>query len=156
MRKILEIVGLAALAALLWITLEAFLGPKPLPASIPTHFGADGHPNAWGSPSSLWLLPIVAVALYALITLASRFPGSFNFPVRATRTNRMRLEAIGQHMIAWIKAELACLFLAIQWSIVVSVQNGRSGLSPVILPVALVAVFGTIGLSLIAMIRAAR
>lgn len=52
MRRILDFVGLAALAVLAWITYRALCGPDPLPQSIPTHFGTNGQPNARGSPGT--------------------------------------------------------------------------------------------------------
>jgi uncharacterized membrane protein len=156
MRKPLEVVGLGALTVLLWITWSALYGPEPLPQRIPTHFAANGRANAWGPPSSLWLLPLVGVVVYLFISVVALFPATFNFPVRATALNRPRLEALTLQMIAWIKTELACLFLYIQWSIIRSVRSGTAALSPVIVPFFLVAVFATVGLHAVAVFRAAR
>jgi uncharacterized membrane protein len=63
MRKILETISLAVLAAIVWITWQAMHGPNPLLESIPTHFDAAGNPNAWGPASTLFLLPVVAVGV---------------------------------------------------------------------------------------------
>ena len=57
---------------------------------------------------------------------------------------------------ACLKAELACLFLYIQWAILASVRNGRASLSPLIVPLFLVAVFANIGWHMVAIFRAAR
>jgi uncharacterized membrane protein len=156
MRNILEAVGLAALTLLAWITYSALYGSNPLPERIPTHFTATGEPNAWGPPSSLWLLPIVAVGLYLLISVAALFPASFNFPVRSTALSRPRLEALTVQMMAWVKAELACMFLYIQWFIIQSAQHGNAALSPAIMPLFLVVVFFTVGVYGVAVFRAAR
>ena len=156
MRKTLEAIGLAALAVLFWVTYRAFNGPDRLPARIPTHFDLAGQPNGWGSPSSLLLLPAVALAIYLSITLVSRFPSAFNYPVRVTPENHAQLEALALGMVAWLKVELVCLFTWIQWSILEDVRNGRSSLSPALLPVSIVAVFGTVGWHIVAMFRAAR
>jgi len=59
-------------------------------------------------------------------------------------------------MMAWVKVELVCLFLYIQWSIIQSVRGGRAALSPVIVPIFLVAVFATIAAHAVAVFRAAR
>jgi uncharacterized membrane protein len=156
MRRILDFVGVAFLVVLAWITYGALYGPDPLPQRIPTHFGANGQPNAWGPPGSLWLLPIVGVGLYLLISVVSLFPASFNFPVRSTPANRPRLEALTLQMMAWVKAELCCLFLAMQWSIIQSARPGNAALSPAIMPLSLVALFVTIAVHLVAVFRAAR
>jgi len=155
-RKTLEVVGIGLLGLLAWISYWAIYGPNPLPQRIPTHFTADGQPNAWGPPSSLWLLPIVAAGVYLLISVVSLFPASFNFPVRATPVNRARLEALTLQMMSWIKVELVCLFLFIQWSIIQSVRGGRAALPPVMVPLFLVVVFATVGVHLVAVFRAAK
>ena len=137
MRNGLEAIGVALLALLGWITWSALYGPNPLPERIPTHFMANGQPNAWGPPAVLWLLPAVAAFVYLLISVVGLFPGSFNFPVRATPASRPRLEALTIRMIQ-------------------SVRAGHAALSPIIVPVFLVVVFGTVIAHLVAVFRAAR
>jgi len=156
MRKVFEVIYLGAIAVLWWMTWGALGGPERLPGRIPTHFNAAGEPNAWGPPGALWLLPAVALGLYLLISLVALFPSAFNFPVRVTPVNRPLLEALTLQMIACLKAELACLFLYIQWAILASVRNGRASLSPLIVPLFLVAVFANIGWHMVAIFRAAR
>jgi uncharacterized membrane protein len=156
MRKTLEVIALGALAFLSWITYRALYGPDPLPDRIPTHFNLAGQPDAWGSPSSLPLLPAVAAGLYLLITLAGLLPVSFKAPIRMTEENRARLEALSRQMLAWFKMCLVCLFAWIQWSILDSVRRGNARLSPMIILFFLVAVFGGVGWHIAAMIRASR
>jgi uncharacterized membrane protein len=156
MRKTLEAIALGALAFLFWITYRALYGPDPLPERIPTHFNFAGRPDAWGSPSSLLLLPAVAGALYLLITLAGFLPVSFKAPIRMTEENRALLEALSRQMLAWFKVCLVCLFAWIQWAILDSVRRGSSSLSPVIILLFLVAILGGAGWHIVAMIRASR
>ncbi|MGP8174276.1 MAG: DUF1648 domain-containing protein [Terracidiphilus sp.] len=155
MRRTLEVVSLAGLAVLFWITWRAFYGPDPLPARIPTHFDIAGNPNGWGSPSSLLLLPAVALAIYLGMTVVSKFPSAFNYPVRVTPENRPRLQALTLQMIAWLKTEMICLFAWIQWAIVASARQGRLSMSPAEIPLFILAVFATIGWHIVAMFRAA-
>jgi uncharacterized membrane protein len=156
MHRTLETIGMGALAVLFWFTYRALHGPDRLPDRIPTHFNLDGQPNGWGEPSALLLLPVVALAIYLSITLAARFPSAFNYPVRVTAENRPRLEALSLSMIAWLKVELVCLLTWIQWSIIESARHGQGSLSPALVPLSIVAIFGTIGWHIVAMVRAAR
>ena len=156
MRRLLEAITLIELMVLVWITFQALNGPHPLPPQVPTHFAANGQANAWGPSSSLWILPAIAAGIYGLMTVVSLFPGSFNFPVRVTPLNRPRLEQLALGMIAWLKAELACLFLWIQVSIVRSVRSGQAEFPTWIMPVFLVVVFGTVAGHIAAMVRAGR
>jgi hypothetical protein len=156
MRKTLEAISLGALAFMAWITYRANYGPDPLPHRIPTHFGLDGQPDGWGSAAMLLLLPVLALALYLLITVVAQFPSVFNYPVRVTAGNRARLEALALGMIAWLKTEVLCLFAWIQGSTIEAARRGYGGLSPMLLPVSLAVVFATIGWHFAAMRRAAR
>jgi uncharacterized membrane protein len=130
MRKILETISLVALIALAFLTRSALRGPHRLPDKIPTHFDMTGHANGWDSPASLLLLPIVALGIYLLITVLSRFPALFNFPVEVTDQNRARLQALAWNMIAWIKAEMLCLFAWIQWMTIQAARMPDGGFSP--------------------------
>lgn len=156
MRKNLEVVSVVALALLVGITARALYGPVRLPARIPTHFDAAGQVNGWGSPWSLLGLPAIGCALYLLMTLVARFPGSFNFPVRVTAGNRARLEALALNMIAWLKAEILCLFVCIQEMTVESALHGHGNLPVAFVPLSMVVIFATIGVHMVAMMRAGR
>lgn len=156
MRRTLEAISLGALALTVWITWQAFHGLHPLPAQIPTHFDALGNPNGWGPPSTLLLLPVIAAVIYLTITAISRFPVLFNYPVAVTEENRARLEALTLEMIAWLKAEMVCLFAWIQWFILLVVRQGQGRLSPAIMMVFLAAFMATIAWYIAAIFRAGR
>jgi uncharacterized membrane protein len=155
MRKTLEAISLGALAAMVWLTWQAVSGSYRLPDRIPVHFHAAGNPDGWGSPSSLLELPVVALVLYLGITVLSRFPAIFNFPVQVTAENRARLEALALDLIAWIKMEMVCLLAWIQWFTIKVARQGRGSLSPALLLVYLLAIFGTVAWYIVAMRRAA-
>lgn len=156
MRKSLEAVSLIALAVLVWITWQALNGPTPLLGRVPTHFDASGNANGWGPASALWLLPAVAAALYLGMTLISRFPASFNYPVKLTEENSAQLKGLSMDMLAWVKLEIICLFAYIQWSTIAMASQGHGGLRPALLPISMAAIFGTVGWHIAAMFRAAR
>jgi Protein of unknown function (DUF1648) len=155
MRKLLHILSLAALATLLWITYAALYGPNRLTGRIPTHFGLDGQPNAWGEPKMLLMLPAVAAFLYIVMTVAGRFPNAFNYPVRVTPINRPRLERIALNMIAWLTAETVSLFAALQYFIVQAVRTQHNALPPALMLIAIAVIFLTMALHISAMRRAA-
>lgn len=153
MRKMLEVVSVAALGCLAWITAGAMMGPHALPGRIPVHFDAAGQADGWGPPKALLGMPVLAAVLYGLMTVVARFPAAFNFPVRVTPANRPRLEALALEMITWLKAEVLCLFAWVQETTVASARSGEAHLSPWFMPVTLGAVFATIGWYVAAMRR---
>jgi len=91
-------------------------------------FDLAGHPNAYGPPQMLLILPAVALVLYLLITVVSRNPAVFNYPVRATPQNRQRLQELALNMIAFLKAETVILFALIQYQTIDSARNLQSTL----------------------------
>ena len=81
-----------------------------LPEQIPTHYGIDGQPNAWGGRGAVLILPLLSLFLFAVLTGARFLPASmYNFPVAVTEENRERLLDLGREMLSVVKA---CLLLA--------------------------------------------
>jgi uncharacterized membrane protein len=156
MRRLLELVSLAALAVMLVATVLAFYGPAPLPARIPTHFNLAGRPDAWGSPHMLLALPVIAAAIYVLMTLVARYPAAFNYPVRVTAQNRQRLQDLALGMIAWLKAEVVSFIAWVQWSAIRAARQPGQRISAAVMPMLLVGVFATIVVYIAAMFRAGR
>jgi uncharacterized membrane protein len=154
MRKLLEPISLISLVILVAMTWIALHGANPLPDKIPTHFDLAGRPDAWGSSQMLFLLPVIGVFLYLTISLVSRFPSSFNYPVRVSAQNRDRLQSIALNMVAFLKAETLCLFALLQYYTLQAARNNRLGLPPFLMAIAIVIVFATMGWHIVAMRRA--
>jgi hypothetical protein len=156
MRRTLEIIGIAALAFMCWVTYGAVYGADRLPDRIATHFKLNGQPDGWGSPTILLLIPAIALANYAGLTIVARFPSMFNYPVRMTDENRARLQAVALNMIVWIKVESVSLFAWIEWAIIGAAREGRFRLPAVLAAVCFAAIFATIAWYIVAMFRTAR
>lgn len=155
MRRLLEAIGLIALAVLMWITYQALTGPERLPDRIPTHFDMAGNANGWGSPAMLLLLPVVALGLYLTFVVVSRFPSAFHYPVRVAPANLPRIQDLTIDMLTWLKSELACLFAALQWWMIQAARSGDGRLPVLLVPGFLVVIFATMGWHLVAVIREA-
>jgi len=157
MRRTLELVGMGMLAVLYWITWAAVSGPGRLPDRIPTHFNRAGIPNAWGPPSTLWLLPVIASGIYVLITAIAAVPVTrVNLPVRVTETNLGFIQEQTRNMIGWIKVEMIGLFLYIQWTIIQAARDSQIRISPLLIPGLLVCVMGTVGAYLVIIVSGAK
>lgn len=156
MRKILETIAMVGLAVSYWIAYSAVYGPNPLPDRVPTHFGITGQPNAWGSPSGMFMLPAIATAVYLILSVVALFPSTFNFPIRVTPQNRPRLETLARQLLAWINVDMVCLFAWIQWSILEGMRQGYMNPPVMLMPIFLVVVLGTTIGYVVAMILAGR
>ncbi len=95
-----------------------------LPERIPTHFGLSGQADGWGSANQIFMLPVVALGLYLLLTVVVRAPESFHFGVAVTAENRARLQATACELVGWLKAELMVLLASLVELQVLSAQRG--------------------------------
>ena len=133
-----------AVLGLLFGFMAARLYWTRMPESIPTHFGAAGQPDAWGPKWNLLLMPVVALAMYALLTVLSRFPHIYNYPVRITEENAERQYRIARSLMYWMKAEIVWLFTYIEWQSIQTALGKSHGLGVLMAPVTLVIRFATV------------
>jgi len=119
----LEILAIAGL--IIMIGLIADLWPA-LPASVPSHFDITGQPDEWGSKNTLLIFPIAGLILYALTSLAVRFPRMINYPVRITPQNAQRQYTLVVGMMRWLKAEVIWMMAFLAWQ-TAQVALGRAG-----------------------------
>lgn len=115
-----------------------------LPDRIPTHFGFTGQPDAWGNKESLFFLPLIALVMYLFLTIISRFPHTFNYPVKITAENEANQYLIARHLIAVLKVETIWLFAYLQWATIEIALGKATGLSNLFLPIFMVVMAGTI------------
>lgn len=153
MRKTLEGVGWIALAVMAWETYSAVWGEHRLPDRIPIHFDLAGNPNGWGSPKGLFILPVVGLGVYLMMGWVTRFPAAFNYPVRVLPENRERAQELALDMIAWLRAEMACLFCTLQMAVIGAARAGRAPELAWLMPVFLAVVLGTIAWFMVALVR---
>ncbi len=106
-----------------------------LPAIIPTHFGIDGKPNAYGSKATILLLPALLLLLTVGFSALARYPWIFNYPVVITAENAARQYRRGRTVLTVVNALMAALFAVIQWQIIQAALGATTGafLSPTII-----------------------
>jgi uncharacterized membrane protein len=123
MQKYLDAISLAALAVLLAFTGFALYGPGRLPGHIPTHFDQLGHADAWTTPSSFEVLPVIAVSVYLVLSVVTAFSWLARNAAQKNPDGVPGLEAIFLKLITWIKAELIGVFAYIQISSIQAVRH---------------------------------
>lgn len=119
-----------ALEALAVISLLMLLGLAmfnygQLPEQIPTHYNINGSPDGFGSKTTLWVLPIVGLLLYVLMTLINRRPEGFNYLVIITPENAAVQYRMATRVIRFMKAFVMLLFAFLVWR-TVSIVNGEA------------------------------
>ncbi len=119
---------LESLAALfvLWMIATLIMDYPALPERVPTHFNASGEADDWGGKPSLLLLPVIAVVLYAGLTILNRFPYAFNYPFEITEENAERQYRLAKTMVITVKMMVTGSFLYIHLK-TMAVAKGTAG-----------------------------
>ncbi|MFQ5447690.1 MAG: DUF1648 domain-containing protein [Saprospiraceae bacterium] len=136
--------GLALMGTIALVVLP-LIHLHQLPDEIPTHFNASGTPDGYGSKMTLWLLPLIGIGQYVLLTFIARYPQSYNYPVKITGENAVRQYLIAVRMIRMLKAIIAVIFTFITYKMIATALGETEGLGSYFIVVFLVAVFGPIG-----------
>ncbi len=132
---VLGVVAVLILTAWGWLT---------LPATIPTHYGISGQPNAYGGKGGLLILPVVAICLAALLTFLTRFPHTFNYPWPITAENAPRQYYLARLLIRWLTLEVVLTMCGLQWLIIQAAQSYSANSLLLVIPVIVAALIGTI------------
>ena len=121
--------ALAVIALLGLLAVTAYWWPA-LPAIIPTHFGIDGRPNAYGSKNTFFFLPALLLVMTVSFALLSRYPWIFNYPVVITQQNAARQYQRGRQLLAVVNAVVGLVFVVAQWQTIQLARGAATDLGP--------------------------
>jgi|SRR5436190_9124716 len=125
-----------------------------MPATVPSHFGINGQPDAWGPRWHLFLVPACALVVVSLLSIGKRFSNHFNYPVRITEENRERQRELGLELIDELRFIVASLMGYISIQQMRTALNLTNGLGVWVMMLLVAAVFGTIGAYFVRSVRA--
>jgi uncharacterized membrane protein len=139
---VLEAIAILALIAI-WVF--PIITYNSLPDTIPSHFGLQGKADGWGSKSGIFLLPVINILLFTGLTILSKYPHKFNYPVKVTEENAILLYNKGTRFLRILKVSVVLLFLLIESFICSSSQYKQLPIwflplilmVPVVLPIVL-------------------
>ena len=134
--KILEIIALLLLICL-WI--YVIYNYNSLPDIINTHFNAQGKPDGSGEKQYIFGLPGVATFLYLLVTIASRYPHTFNYLDEITEENALEQYTKMTKLTRILKIILIGIFGYSSWQTISNVD-----VSPLFFPIMFVTILGPI------------
>jgi len=129
-----------ALVALVTIIGTVVAHWKALPARIPTHFEISGSPDGWGNKNGMLQLPLTAIGLYILITVASCCQRLINLPMAIDR-DTPEVQRLLRSMSITLKMVILFVFVYIEWTTVNTALGRSAGLGKLFLPISLVAAF---------------
>jgi hypothetical protein len=135
---IIEIAGFVAVLAM-WILLIAVY--TRLPDVIPVHYNGLGQADAFGKKSEIFTLPVIATILFAGMTILSRFPHVFNYPVRITEKNVSFQYGNMARMLRCLKLGLVLIFGGLVLQTIRNAAGNTEGLGVWFMPVLLAVTF---------------
>lgn len=145
--------ALAAAAFLITIAFFVYLYPK-LPAIIPTHFGFSGKADGWGPKSTEFIILGIDVALYALLTIISRFPYIGNLPVEVTPENADRVYRLTRYMLEGMKLTITAGMLFLEWTTLSGAAAKYGSVGFLFLPLFLIGMAASIAVPSALMVKA--
>lgn len=134
---------LTALIVLLTLAL-AFWGYETIRSDIPIHFGIDGLPDRYGSPSSIWMIPFIQGLLAGSVWYLSHFPHLFNYLEEITPDNAEHQYRMAQRLLRLVNFSVALIFLAIQMGTIRTALGIQEGLGPAFTPIFMSLLMGPI------------
>lgn len=149
LENILDVLSVLLMAA---VFIYLFINWGDLPNRVPRHFNAAGEVDGWGGKGFMWFLPVMGAFLFALMSFISRFPHTFNYPVKVTMENAPRLYHAARQLILALKFEIVVLFSFISWKMV-QIAYGRGGLGPWFIILFIIVILGTLGVSIFRLVR---
>lgn len=94
-----------------------------LPDIIPIHFNLKGVTDGYGSRNTLFILPLVASCIYALITVLNRYPYLFNYMVTITAQNAETQYRLATRLLRVIKLVVIIVLGFISMMVAASVKD---------------------------------
>ncbi|HWO74734.1 MAG TPA: DUF1648 domain-containing protein [Bacillus sp. (in: firmicutes)] len=115
-----------------------------IPDRVPTHFNVFGEADDWGGKGFIWVLPLVGIFIWTMMTVLGKHPHTFNYMVQITEENAERQYRNGKLLMNMIKNEIILLFSYLSFSTIQVAKGGTMLLGIWELPIVLVTIFGTI------------
>jgi len=140
---ILEGLSVISLAIFFGVMLYHY---RLLPETIPTHFNSAGEPDDWGRRDTIWVLPAIGVITWLIMTLVSRIPNTFNFPIPITEANATRQYTMALRLVRILKLVVILIFFYIAYSTIHSALHPGTGIGLWFLPVILAVTLLPVGI----------
>ena len=139
--KLMDYLAAAVVIALLLFSILVF---ADVPGTVPIHFDFKGQPTAQGPRWMIWILPAMTLLIFVLMQIALRYPHYGNYLVRITPINAHRQYQNAHWMLRWVRLITVCWLALIMLNKVLIINEAASQLSPLMLPLFVVALVAVI------------
>ena len=127
-----------------------------LPGRIATHFNAAGVADGYGVKSVLWLLVVIALLSYGLMSIVNIVPPIVHSSKPLTAGQQLAVWSTTQELVGWVKVEMAWLFAYLCYAMVQIASGAMTGLGRWFGPCLFVIIPGTLVVCLVRISRVMR
>lgn len=139
-----KITNLISLLSVVGIVLYVIITWKNIPDMIPGHYNIAGEIDKYSSKNSIWILIVVQILLFTMMSVLERFPNIWNIGVQITEENRERVYTNLRNMQTYLK-----MMIMIYFSYMTFQSIGGGNLHSMSVFVFLVLVFGGMAVFLV-------
>lgn len=139
-----KIANLISLLSVVGIVLYVIITWKNIPDMIPGHYNIAGEIDKYSSKNSIWILIVVQILLFTMMSVLERFPNIWNTGVKITEENRERVYTNLRNMQTYLK-----MMIMIYFSYMTFQSIGGGNLHSMSVFVFLVLVFGGMAIFLV-------
>jgi hypothetical protein len=150
--RILEILSLISLAG---VTFPLFhTGKLDSNTPVPVHFNIHGEADRWGGLHAFWVLPVISIILYIIISYTEKHPKKINYPVKATSEDMAKsLHRLGVRTMRHVKPLSLMLLAYLNNAMLYMAINKTTSLNKFILIAFLAGLFITLAFYIMKMLR---
>jgi uncharacterized membrane protein len=136
--QVFEILGWIFISAI-WIF--TVINYASLPDTIPTHYNSEGQADGFGGKMTIWILPVLAIALFVALTQLNKFPHVFNYPTNITPDNAIVQYTHATRLIRYVKLIIVFIFGLITYRTIQTANGQAEGLGGWFLPLSMGLIF---------------
>ena len=105
-----KITNLISLLSVVGIVLYVIITWKNIPDMIPGHYNIVGEIDKYSSKNSIWILIVVQILLFTMMSVLERFPNIWNTGVKITEENQERVYTNLRNMQTYLKMMIMIYF----------------------------------------------
>ncbi len=138
-------IGFIGLGHILFQVLFILLNLSDLPEQIPTHFNASGKADGYGSPSTLWMFPMLTFFISILLGVIASGSTFFTLKEPETEAAAEKIGALARKLLLYLSFIVSGIFSFATLHIISTAKGIDLVPKPFILPVLLVLILVPVG-----------
>lgn len=136
--KAVEVISWILLLSIWALTLTGY---SKMPEIIPTHYNASGEADGFGQKITIFLLPVIATILFIGLTIANKYPHTFNYMTSITNENALTQYSNATRMMRYLKTIILFIFGTIVFKTIQNTNGDADGLGAWFLPLTMGLIF---------------